>query len=363
MANRKLPPNLYERKYTTRGGYKRSLFYPRFKSWDGKRRTFPGIEDFKDACRELARLKDLDRQHHDFDKRETAEPTALTLFGWLDRVLALKAHKPVGERHRYSAAHLKGFFADEPPEQITNLKMLEYRGHRTREGASVATVNRELELMKLTLNIIKADGKLQAAPDVPMEKEHNERLRIATDIEYRRILAKLNPDNRDFCIIIREMGFRFKDIFRITPADLDFENRGIHMERIRSKHGRKRSLPASPNVWGILSRRAEGKQSNQRLFQFTRGQATKAFERACAQLKIHGLWLYDLKATFISEKLREGWSHKTIQEFTGHRSLAAFGRYDRPSDDDLRKFIGADGASKTNLRQRHGNKNAFQVYN
>ncbi|HEY2989980.1 MAG TPA: tyrosine-type recombinase/integrase, partial [Candidatus Binatia bacterium] len=162
-------------------------------------------------------------------------------------------------------------------------------------------------------------------------------------------LKELSVDERDFTEMIREMGFRLKDIAAITPADVIFESRAIDMRRIRSKRGHKRPLPLSPRAWSILSRRARGKGKTARLFPFTRSHVRHAFQRACARLGIRDLWLYDLKSTFVTEKFREGWPEKIIQEFTGNKTPGTFRRYQRPTDDDLRRFIGAK-------RRRSGNK-------
>jgi len=62
------------------------LYYPQFYDWKGVRRTFKGIEDFATAKAELARLKQLNAQHYEFD--EDKRPAA-TLFPWADKYLEL----------------------------------------------------------------------------------------------------------------------------------------------------------------------------------------------------------------------------------------------------------------------------------
>lgn len=341
--NAKRPPNLYQRQYLTRGRYKRTLYYARFYDWKHVRRVFPLGPDFNEAKDRLAEYLRLNRQRHDFDKPDKPD----TLAAWIDKLIALKQGSPIAERHGYSAKRLKAFFKDRRLGEVTHAAMLEYRRQR-KAVASVATINRELALLKSVLILAKHEGALPELPVIPFEEEHNDRVRTASDIEYRRVLKMLRQGDRDFAEIIREMGFRPKDVHAITPADLDMRNKAIDMGRIRSKHGHKRPLPLSPRAWAILSRRARTKTPHELLFPFTRHRIRTAWKRACDRLGIRDLWLYDLRATFVTAKLREGWPVKFVREFSGHRTNT-IERYVRPTMEDLKAFIAPD-------RQRAGHR-------
>lgn len=346
--NRRLPPNLYVRQYKTRGGYKRTLYVPRFKDHIGKRRTFRGIEDFTEACAELARLKTLNRQGHDFDatlpRRATVAPAGL--FGWIDRFLDVKSEKKSAARDRVSAAHVKAFFGDCGLEEIVNSKMLEYRKSRQ---VSEPTKNRELAFLRGVLHLAHRDGALAKTPVIPLAKEDNERIRTASAKEYAAILKTLagaRPDVRDVVALLKETGFRVGEVLALEPRDLRPAAQAVEMRRIRSKGGLTRPLPMSPTAWRILSARA----SSSRLFAgVSRFMVYDHFQRACRENGIVGLWVHDIRGTFVTEKERAGWPPKIIMEYTGHRSRKVFDRYSRPTDDDLRAFIGAK-------RQRHGSE-------
>lgn len=341
MANRKLPPGLYIRQYRTAGGYKRTVFCPRFTDNKGIRRTFPVIADFKDACTELQRLQKLNREGYDFDRTIARPVEPMTLFGWIDKLLQLTAHKPIGERYKHAAKPIREFFADVALESVTNLRMQEYRAHRAASGRAVGTINREVSFLKRVLELAQRAGAIATIPEVPTEPEYNERDRVASDIEYRRIMNTLSAVARDICEIVREMGFRPRDILSMTPADVDLKGNAIHMRRIRTKFGHKRPLPMGPKTQTILAKRAKGKAPDARLFPIAQRTLQRQFQQAREQLNVRDLWLYDLKATFVTTKQRAGYADKLIKEFTGHRSANAFARYSRPSDDDLKAFIGA----------------------
>lgn len=336
--NRKLPPNLYQRQYRTRGGYKRTLYHAQFTDWTHKRRFFPLGDDYAQALDRYHELMRQNRRKHDFDTVIVAP--SLALFTWIDKILAIREGRPVTERHGYSIKHLKRLFPENPLlTDLTNGRMLLYRTKRRTEGAAIATINREVDVLKIALLQAKADGAIEKVPEIPREKENNERVRTASDIEYKRVLRALKPDDRDFAEMIREMGFRPKDIHAITPADIDFPNQAIRMDRIRSKFGHKRPLPLSARAWAILSRRSKGLDKHALLFPFSRHRIRTAFDRAAKGVGITDLWLYDLKATFCTEKLRDRWPREVIMEFTGHKTESAFRRYVRPTAEDLRAYI------------------------
>lgn len=355
--NRKLPPNLYARQYRTRGGYRQTIYYIRFIDWKGIRRFFPAGESLLSAKVELDRLKALNRSRHDFDADKRSP--ALSLFPWADRYLkANSRNSKTLERYTFACNRLKAGLGDVPLADISHGRLLEYRQER-RESVTDATINREMQSLRSILRMAYHDGALPKLPKIPFEQEFNERSRVATDIEYRKILAELGPDDRDFAEIVREMGFRPAEVLEVTPADLR-PNKTVDMERIRKKRGIKRTLPLSPRAWSILSRRAKDKGPTDRLFPFSRHQARTAFDRACKKLGIQGLWLYDLKATFYTEKLRQGWPEKVIQQFTGHRSQAAARRYARPTEEHLRDFM-QPKRRQTDPKSHHGDTKHLRV--
>ena len=57
------------------------------------------------------------------------------------------------------------------------------------------------------------------------------------------------------------------------------------------------------------------------------------------KLKVDGLWLHDLRASFVTRKMREGRDRELIKMFTGHRTDHAFRRYSRPTLEDLKAVI------------------------
>ncbi|HEX9442969.1 MAG TPA: hypothetical protein VGA73_02570 [Candidatus Binatia bacterium] len=74
----------------------------------------------------------------------------------------------------------------------------------------------------------------------------------------------------------------------------------------------------------------------------------RLFERRREQLGIRDLRLYDLKAKFVTEKIREG-RQEILMEYPGNKT---FRRYERPTADDLRALIGVERSRIGNGRFR-----------
>ena len=58
------------------------------------------------------------------------------------------------------------------------------------------------------------------------------------------------------------------------------------------------------------------------------------------------LRFHDLRHTFVTRKVREGWDYKRIIATTGHKTFAVFQRYNNPSEDDIKAVVLADHQKK-----------------
>lgn len=52
-----------------------------------------------------------------------------------------------------------------------------------------------------------------------------------------------------------------------------------------------------------------------------------AWNAACKRARLEGLWFHDIRHTFVTRKVREGWDYKRIMAITGHRAFEVFQRY------------------------------------
>jgi integrase len=71
-----------------------------------------------------------------------------------------------------------------------------------------------------------------------------------------------------------------------------------------------------------------------------------AFKTACRKAGLVDLHFHDLRHTFVTRKVREGWDYKRIMAITGHKTFAVFQRYNNPSEDDIKAVVLADPRKK-----------------
>lgn len=333
----KLPPNIFRQQYRTRGNYLQTRYYVRFKDWKGRRRSFPAGPSLTLARQYRDKLLGENAQRIDFDRVEGKIPL---FFAWADKFLKLKAGKKSIDKDILSVARLKGFFGDCRLEEFVPSWMEEYRNKRGLEEVRDSTINRELSCLKSILRLAYLDGQLIRLPRITIPEEHNERTRIASLEESQAILKRLKGQVKDVVELLWEMGFRLSEVLSIELRDLDTRSALIHLSRIRSKKGLRRDLPLSKKALDIFLARSQGKRAGgSRIFTVDRFRVAKAFRTACKELDIRGLWVHDLRGTFITRKLREGWDREFVKQYTGHRTDNAFKRYIRPTEDDLRRFI------------------------
>jgi len=65
----------------------------------------------------------------------------------------------------------------------------------------------------------------------------------------------------------------------------------------------------------------------------------RAFASACQKVGLTDLHFHDLRHTFVTRKVREGWDYKRIMVITGHKTFAVFQRYNNPSEEDLKAVV------------------------
>jgi len=105
----------------------------------------------------------------------------------------------------------------------------------------------------------QADKALKDMPLIPFESEHNERVRIASDQEYRTILkgvpSEVRPVDRDTLGERLSLGGGLEN----NSSGPGLLNRALEVKRIREKGGLKRGIAMNPRSWQILTSAAEGK--------------------------------------------------------------------------------------------------------
>ncbi len=347
--------HLYKRQYQTASGDWSTLYYARFKDWKRVRRTLPLGSDLKTAKEELKVYEARNVRREDFDKDRVR---GLTLFPWIERFLQIKASKKSLDKDEVSCDRLKAFFGDCSLDSIITSWVESYKQKRlvepTRKGTPPApgTINRELACLRSMLILAARDGLIDKVPYIVFFEEKNERNRTASQEEFEALLRVSPPHLQEVLICIWDTGMRKGETAATLTWDrVDLKKDLIGLGKKDTKTGYARLVPISPRLKSILSdirqREKGGKvvTMTDHVFLY-KGKPFKnfkrSFEAACRKAGIEGLWIHDLRASFATRKIGDGFDRDWVKMITGHKSDNVFKRYNRPSFDALRAVVAGD---------------------
>jgi len=150
--------------------------------------------------------------------------------------------------------NLTPVFGERPLSAITPLMIERYKGERReRDGVSVATVNRELSLLRCMFNKAIDWEMADSNPlrKVEFYKENNCRLRYLELEEMRRLLEACSSPLRSIVTLALNTGMRKSEIQFLKWEDVNF-TRGF-IELRQTKNGEKRMIPMNKAIYDALA--------------------------------------------------------------------------------------------------------------
>lgn len=129
----------------------------------------------------------------------------------------------------------------------------------------------------------------------------------------------------------------------------------ISLESQDTKTKRRRQVPISQKLRDTLLslRQAQGTVADihQHVFLGTTGKPVKniqeAFDNAVDRAGLKDVHFHDLRRSFATRKVTEGWDRDYVKAITGHRTDKVFARYNKPSLETLRAVV--EGSPRTSV--------------
>src|ERR1700722_6702041 len=143
---------------------------------------------------------------------------------------------------RVRLGHLQPFFGDMRASEISTAKVEEYKQQRKREGASNASINRELALLRRAFRIAIEAGNLNSTPKFRMLEENNARGGFFEQDEFRRVHAALPEYLKLPISFLYLSGWRVDEMRNLRWSDVDLEAASILLPKERSKNKQPRTL-------------------------------------------------------------------------------------------------------------------------
>jgi integrase len=266
---------------------------------------------------------------------------------------------------------LKTHFTDKRISTITHSDVEEYKLKRLRTPKlnggqrSIASVNRELELLRAMLRFAVREGWLVYSPferGAPLISKADEvrRERVLTSEEERRLLdacgdrtityirggkevtvldkGEKRKHLRALLIAALDTAARRGELLQLLWSDVDFDNRLIHLRATTTKTATARIVGITQRLYDELQKLWEDSPKIDDLEVFGGiGSIKKSFASLCDDAGVHGFRFHDCRHTAITRMIDAGMPTAKVMKISGHTQMITFQRYVNPNDDSARQ--------------------------
>ncbi|HZH89731.1 MAG TPA: site-specific integrase [Pyrinomonadaceae bacterium] len=246
-------------------------------------------------------------------------------------------------------ATLTDYFGNRRIKTITHSSIEEYKLMRlnlpTKRGQrQIASVNRELELLRAILKYAVREGWILRSPfemgaSLISKADETRRERILTHEEERRLLnactgryAHLKP----LIIAALNTGCRRGELFKLKWQQVDLSSNIISILAMNSKTARPRLLPITPQLnWELEKLWQASNQDSENLVFGILDTVKKSWKSVCRIAEIEGLRFHDLRHTAITRMVQAGIASAIVMKLSGHTQHATFARYVNPNSEAI----------------------------
>ena len=322
-------------KIITKGKKQRKIWYARIQFFDdfGKRKQRHRKPDYnsESSARAKARemLAELDENPKSFDAPEMTFEDLADFYKetYLVDPEYRDGRKVAGLRSKYDCENrlnpLRAFFGKKRLRTITHGDLQRYRTYRlktpiivgrntrgtNKEGKpqerprSIATVQRELSIMRRILNVAVANSWIIRNPfqqGEPLIKpgEESPRERIISREEEWRLLAACHNERahlRAILICALDTGMRRGEIFSLEWSDIDFDSGLITIRAFNTKTMRERQIGMTARLTAELKRLSQDKDGH--LVFGIKTHAQHSFQKAKKEAGLADVRFHDLRHT------------------------------------------------------------------
>lgn len=208
------------------------------------------------------------------------------------------------------------------------------------DDRAIATVNRELSVLRRVFNIAKAEGWIDRNPfetGKPLIEIAHEvkRERVLTGEEEFRLLAECEGDwrrshLRPIVVCALDTGMRLGEILTLTVGDVDLSARLISIRSTHTKTQQSRAVPITRRLLAELQAMTSNLDADERVFGIV-SNVKKSFTAACRRAKIEGLRFHDLRHTAATRWIQAGMPITTVSRLLGHADIKTTYRYVNPT--------------------------------
>jgi integrase len=225
----------------------------------------------------------------------------------------------------------------------------EYRANRRMENGllgttfKIATINRDLALLKHLFNFAIRDGCLEKNPVslVKFEKENNARDRVLSPEEFEQLQFHSALHLQAINLMAYQTGMRTGEILNLTWNRVDLKAGLVRLKAEDTKTDNARLVPLTADLTALLKDLYKVCYLQEPHVFLVNGKSVHsiktAFKASCRRAKIQGFRVHDFRHTAVTNMRRAGIDHLTIMRITGHKTLEVFKRYNSFLEGDLKE--------------------------
>ena len=252
--------------------------------------------------------------------------------------------------------HLTPYFAHRRLMTITTVDARAYTARRLAEGASNASVNRDLIILKRMCTLARQAGKLTVQPYIPLLQEHNVRKGFFEPEQAASLQRHLPAHMRGIAAFALVTGWRTpSEVLPLEWRQVDMKAGEVRLDVGATKNGEGRVFPITIELRRILddqqmiaaALKKERGLITRHVFCFTKGvkagqgvtegSYNKAWRKARIAAGCPGRIPHDFRRTAVRNLVRAGVPERVAMQLTGHKTRAIFERYNITSPNDLRE--------------------------
>jgi integrase len=250
------------------------------------------------------------------------------------------------QRLERSLGHLKRSFGGWRVLDISEGAIERYKADRKVDGASNASINRELAALKRMYRLGKKQKKVQYIPEFDKLTENNRRHGFFEDDVWQKVEAELPWQHRAWATFQYWTGWRtYKDVLSLTWDQVDFNGGWIRLPAEgTTKRKKARQFPMIPQLHVLL----KAQQERKALIEEERGivikhvffhpwgapikSFRKAWESALKRAKLEHrpgerLTPHDFRRTAARNQIRMGVAQAVVKKLIGWESDKMFEHY------------------------------------
>lgn len=225
-------------------------------------------------------------------------------------------------------------------DDLEQFKLLRLTTPKQRGGLrTIASVNRELELMRAAVRFAVRQGWLTRSPfemgaPVISKADEARRERVLTQDEERRLLDACTGRRahlRPLLIAALDTAMRRGELFKLRWRDVDLDDRKIKIIALNSKTARPRIVGMTTRLIAELEALHSNvpQDPNALVFGIT-DTVKKSFAAACKAAGVEGVRFHDCRHTAITRMVQANVAPMEIMKISGHTQHVTFARYVNP---------------------------------